>query len=52
MIQYLSVGKIFGTISAIFEVGLFAIPAGPLSSGFSDEAETANKNCPCCGKEI
>ena len=52
MIEYLSEGKIFGTISAIFGVGLFAIPAGLLASGFSDEAETANKSCPCCGKEI
>ena len=45
-------GKIFGSISAIFGVGLFAIPAGLLASGFSDEAETENKNCPHCGKEI
>ena len=36
-------GKIFGTISAIFGVRLFAIPAGLLAYGFSDEAETANK---------
>ena len=52
MIQYLSVGKIFGTISAIFEVGLFAIPTGLLASGFSNEAETVNKNCPQCRKKI
>ena len=45
-------GKIFGSISAIFGVGLFAIPAGLLASGFSDEAETENRNCPHCGKEI
>ena len=45
-------GKIFGSIAAIFGVGLFAIPAGLLASGFSDEAETVNKNCPHCGKEI
>ena len=45
-------GKIFGSISAIFGVKLFAIPAGLLASGFSDEAETANKNCPHCEKEI
>ena len=52
MILYLSVGIIFGSISAIFGVKHFAIPAGLLASGFSDEAETANKNCPHCGKEI
>ena len=45
-------GKIFGSISAIFGVGLFAIPAGLLASGFSDESETGNNNCPHCGKEI
>ena len=45
-------GKIFGSISAIFGVGLFAIPAGLLASGFTDELETENKNCPHCGKEI
>ncbi len=45
-------GKIFGEISANFGVGLFAIPAGLLVSRFSDEAETANKNCTHCGKEI
>ena len=46
-------GKIFGTISAIFGVGFFAIPAVLLAAGFSDEALTANKkNCPHCGKEI
>ena len=52
MIQYLSMGKNIGSISAIFGVGLFVIPAGLLASGFSDEAETANKYCPHCGKEI
>ena len=47
-----SLGKFFGSISAIFGVGLFAIPAGLLASGFSDVAENENKNCPHCGKEI
>ena len=45
-------GKIFGSISANFGVGFFAIPAGLLASGFSDEAETEYINCPHCGKEI
>ena len=45
-------GKILGAISAIFGIGLFALPAGLLASGFSDAAETGNKNCPHCGKEI
>jgi len=45
-------GKILGAISAIFGIGLFALPAGLLASGFADAAETGNKNCPHCGKEI
>jgi len=47
-----TMGKLFGSISAIFGVGLFAIPAGILASGFSVEFDTKNKNCPHCGKEI
>ena len=45
-------GKILGAISAIFGIGLFALPAGLLASGFSDASEIGNKNCPHCGKEI
>jgi voltage-gated potassium channel len=45
-------GKILGAISAIFGIGLFALPAGLLASGFADAAETGNKNCPHCGKKI
>ena len=44
--------KFSAQIQKYFGVGLFAIPAVLLASGFSDEAETSNKNCPHCGKEI
>ena len=44
-------GKILGAISAIFGIGLFALPAGLLASGFSDAAETGNKNCPHWAKK-
>ena len=36
-----SIGKLLGSISAIFGIGLFALPAGLLASGFSDELEKA-----------
>ncbi len=45
-------GKILGAISAIFGIGLFALPAGLLASGFADAAEEEQSTCPHCGKEI
>ena len=45
-------GKILGAISAIFGIGLFALPAGLLASGFSDASEEEPSTCPHCGKEI
>jgi len=45
-------GKLFGSVSAIFGVGLFAIPAGILASGFSFDSEKIHKKCPHCGKDI
>ena len=51
-----SMGKILGAISAIFGIGLFALPAGLLATGFSDvsseESAKENSTCPNCGKEI
>ncbi len=45
-------GKLFGAISAIFGIGLFALPAGLLASGFSESSENYQKICPHCGKTI
>ena len=45
-------GKILGAISAIFGIGLFALPAGLLASGFADESEKEKSKCPHCGKEL
>jgi voltage-gated potassium channel len=45
-------GKILGAISAIFGIGLFALPAGLLASGFSDASEEEQSTCPHCDKEI
>jgi len=46
------VGRILGSISAIFGIGLFALPAGLLASGFSEEAEAEQSTCPHCGEEL
>jgi voltage-gated potassium channel len=54
-------GKIIGAAIAFMGIGLFALPAGILASGFSDEIQkekeednclTGNGCCPHCGKKI
>jgi voltage-gated potassium channel len=46
-----SLGKFFGTIIAILGIGLFALPAAILSSGFVvSMQEREGKACPHCGK--
>ena len=47
-----SMGKILGSISAIFGIGLFALPAGLLASGFSDEMQKEKMFCPHCGEKL
>jgi voltage-gated potassium channel len=53
-----NLGKFLGGIFAIAGVGLLALPAGILSSGFFEMLHTKNttssqsKICPHCGKEI
>ena len=47
-----SLGKILGSISAIFGIGLFALPAGLLASGFSEEMQKEKKFCPHCGEKL
>ncbi|MFM6205666.1 MAG: ion transporter, partial [Planktothrix sp.] len=53
-------GKILGGILALLGIGLFALPAGLIASGFT-EVITANKKlvkipppsiCPHCGKPL
>ncbi|MDR2467271.1 MAG: ion transporter [Prevotellaceae bacterium] len=50
------IGKILTAFIAILGIGMFALPAGILASGFSDEfRKRKNKEkhiCPHCGKEI
>ena len=49
-------GKLLGAVIAVLGIGLFALPAGMLASGFSEEIqyrkEQDSRCCPHCGKEI
>ena len=53
-------GKLMAAMLAILGIGLFALPAGILASGFAEEVEAKRtqkiqpqaKICPQCGKEI
>ncbi len=51
-------GRFFGAIIALLGVGLFALPAGIISSGFMEEIqkrrneEKKTKTCPHCGREL
>lgn len=50
-----TVGKILGTFIAILGIGLVAIPAGILSSGFTEHLEnnkSSDNYCPHCGKRL
>ena len=49
------VGKFLGAIIAILGIGMFALPAGILASGFVEEIQkrrTKRIICPHCGKDI
>lgn len=48
-------GKIAGAIISVLGIGLFALPAGIIASGFASELSTKHiekQICPHCGKEI
>lgn len=48
-------GKIFGSLIALLGIGLFALPAGILGSGFIDEVldkDKKLKRCPHCRKSL
>jgi len=47
-----TLGKILGSISAIFGIGFFALPAGLLATGFSDEMIKEKSFCPHCGGNL
>ncbi|MDQ2049040.1 potassium channel family protein [Natronolimnohabitans sp. A-GB9] len=44
-----AVGQLFGGLTAILGIGMFALPASILASGFIDEARSG-KPCPHCGR--
>lgn len=46
------IGKFLGAIIAILGIGLFALPAGILASGFSEKIQNKRIVCPNCGKVI
>lgn len=58
MVPITNLGKFLGGIFAIAGVGLLALPAGILSSGFFEmlhvekEPHEKGKRCPHCGKEV
>jgi len=47
-------GKLLGTLIALMGLGLFALPAGILASGFSEELQRRKeaRKCPHCGREL
>jgi voltage-gated potassium channel len=48
-------GKVIAAIVSLLGIGLFAMPAGILASGFTEEYRTRHgqgKTCPHCGREI
>jgi len=47
-----TLGKFFGSLSAIFGVGLFAIPTAILASGFSEHESSEIIKCKNCGHII
>ena len=49
-----TLGKMLGVVSAILGIGLFALPAGILASGFSEALafnKTKDNLCPTCGQK-
>ncbi len=50
-----SVGKVLGAVIALLGIGMFALPAGILGSGFAEEIDRRKKAggvCPHCGREM
>lgn len=48
------VGKVLGAVIAFLGVGMFALPAGILASGFAEQIhrKREQRSCPHCGKEV
>jgi voltage-gated potassium channel len=47
------IGKVMGSVIAVLGIGLFALPAGILASGFSEELRRSGaRQCPHCGGQV
>ena len=49
------VGRVLGAVIALLGIGMFALPAGILGSGFAEEIDRKKKEggvCPHCGREM
>lgn len=50
-----AIGKFLGALIALLGIGMFALPAGILASGFAEEMQKKRgkrRICPHCGKDI
>ena len=50
-----ALGKMLGSLIAVLGIGLFALPAGIVASGFASELHNKDKGpriCPHCGKDV
>jgi voltage-gated potassium channel len=50
-----AIGRVFGAVVAVLGVGIFALPAGILASGFAEEIQRTHgrkRLCPHCGQNI
>lgn len=48
-------GKFFGAVSAVFGIGMFALPTGIIGAGFVEEiqkSKAGRKRCPHCGNPL
>lgn len=45
-------GQVFGAIIAVLGIGMFALPASILASGFISQTTGDTSECPHCGEEI
>jgi len=54
MLPVTPLGRLLGALIALLGIGLFALPAGILASGFAEKVQTKQREtiCPHCGKKI
>ena len=45
-------GQVIGSVVAVLGIGLFALPASIMASGFMEESADETQTCPDCGREI